>query len=343
MSDPNMKEPRCVDRGSNDEKSQVLKSDPNVDDQDKALDPLTEAVDDIVKPKGKHVAMFGESLRMMSGVDRYSRMQDDAWLSGALRQAVSALDSYFDYEADSFQNRLLQKLDEINPDVDVWQQFEQAKEVRRGGLQDLAARALTGEPYAKIKGRLGKSALLKGATVAPGISGMLQKAKNVIQENETDESGDASRGSLDPRELAIARLAILFPDQVLPGEAFRQMMNLALLGGRGTELISGLAGEFAKSERNRKTLGINDHEVEMTINWTNPDYPLWLAEMEALAAMLRLEFCSDDVTEEGAKGVRNRKLKCDSLYPIVGYVAYKNGEHSFQLDSGLEVVPPSRE
>lgn len=318
-------------------------------DSEDGSSPLKQLGDRISKiagpPKSHYLAMSDEAMRMAlrrvsGGIATPSEQIDgDLWLSRALRSAVEVLDLNFDYGADSLQRRLLEQLHDKNSEAGVWDQFEKALLVRREALYDVASRALTGKSYKGIRKQIGDSATVKVASWAPGISGITERAREITHAKLAAQAEEASKGFRDYSEFALARLAAEFPEQVLPSAEFRQMMDLALLGGRGSELITSIAAEIAKAEINSKILGMKDAVIVMAVNWTNPEFPLWLASERALAAILRGPFGLDEVTEAGVRKTRNEKLKCDSPYPILDYKVFRDGRSEFQVSPGLRADP----
>jgi hypothetical protein len=312
------------------------------DSEGNPLDRLGDSFSGIVGPnKGRHLAMTEEALRVATGgkPDRYDQMEGDVWLNRALRMAVDVLEGDFDYEADSLQKRLLNQLHEKEQKPDVWEQFENARKVRREALYEIAARALTGRSHEDIRKQIGESATLKVATMAPGVPGILEKAMEIARTKEDKDGVAEEHGFTDYREFALARLAAVFPEHILPSIGFRQMMDLALLSGRGRELIPEIAKEFSREKKAAKTLGVTQNELVMIVNWVNPDYPLWLATEEALAAILRSAFELEEITEGGARRMRNRKLRGESPYPILGFSTHTDGRHEFRLAKGLSTEP----
>jgi len=310
-------------------------------DKDNPLIQLGESLPEIIGPKkGKHLAMTEEVLRVASGgkAGRHEQMKGDLWLNRAVRLAVEAFDEPFDYETDSLQKSLLQQLHDRNPEADVWKQFERAKKVRREALTDLVSRALTGRSYEEIGKQIGESATLKHAIIAPGVPGILEKAIKIVENDETEdcEAAGGNHEFVDYREFTLFRLATLFPDRILPSVAFRQMMDLALVGGRGQELIAKIAADFKNAGNAKKALGIDETEFAMAVNWTNPSFPLWLASENALTAILRNQFGLENVSEQGARKKRNRKLPGESPYPILDFKVYKDRPHEFIVVQGLE-------
>lgn len=307
-------------------------------DEDDPLNSLGRSIPKIIGPnKGSHLALTEEALRMASGgkADRYDQMEGDMWLIRALRLAVEVLEGQFDYEADSLQKRLLDQLHQKNPDKGVWEQFKDAKNVRREALLEIASRALTGKPYDEVRKQIGESATLKVATMAPGLAGIMEKARKITHTEESVFEARESHSFIDYREFTLARLAAAFPEQILPSPGFRQMMDLALLSGRGLELIPEIANEFTRAQKAQKTLGVTQNELVMIVNWINPEYPLWLATESALAAILRSVFELNEITEQGAGRMRNRKLPGASPYPILGFSIFRDGKREFKLEPGL--------
>lgn len=321
---------------------------PESSDDNNSLTHLGDSLPEIIGPKkGEHLARAEERLRVALGEEggRHFRMKGDLWLIGAIRLAVEALDKPFDYETNSLQKSLLQQLHDKNPEGDVWTQFEKAKKVRLEALTDIASRALTGRPYEEVGKQIGDSASLNMAIIAPGIPGIIEKAAKIFESDETGDrkSAGGKDDSADSREFTLLRLATLFPDRILPNAAFRQMVNLALAAGRGQGLIEKIAKGFRNTIAAKKTLGIDETEIALVVNWTNPHFPLWLAAEKALAAILRNQFGLNDVSEEGVRKMRNRKLRCDSPYPILDMNVYKDRPHEFVLGQGLQVDFPSLE
>jgi len=294
-------------------------------------------------PKGRHLAMTEEALRIASGgkADRYDQMEGDMWLSRALRMAVSVLEGDFDFEADSLQKRLLVQLHQKDPESSVWQKFEEARKVRTDALKDIAARALTGKSHEEVSKQIGESATLKVAIMAPALPGIMEKAMKITRTKEDEDDAEEEHGFTDYREFALARLAAVFPEQILPSTGFRQMMDLALLSGRGRDLIPEIAKEFSRADKATKTLGVSQNELVMILNWINPAYPLWLATEEALAAILRGVFELEEITEDGARRMRNRKLRGDSPYPILEFSINTDGQHQFRLAKDLSAEDSS--
>lgn len=281
------------------------------------------------------------ALRRVSGgkTTLSEQIDGDLWLSRALRFAVEAIDTPFNYAADSLQRRLLEQLHEKNPEAGIWEQLEKAISVRREALYDVASRALTKKSYKEIRKQIGDSATVHVASWAPGIPGIAERAQEITRAKLAAQAEEHSEGFTYYSEFALARLAAVFPEQVLPSVEFRRMMDLALLGGRGRKLITSIAAEIAKAEKNSKILGMKDAEIVMAVNWTNPEFPLWLASERALAAILRGPFGLDEVTEAGVRKTRNEKLKCDSPYPILSYKVFRDGRSEFQVSPGLRAEP----
>lgn len=304
------------------------------------LGRFSDSLADILGPEKSHqLALTEEALRVASGgkPDQWDRIEGDLWLSRALRFACDALDGDFDFAADTLQKRLLDQLHEKDPDGGIWEMFSDARNVRRKALPDLASRALTGEPYTTIQKRIGESARSK--VKALGIWSSVDPATWESSEQPTPSSMGEKKLSqidlIDYREFAYLRLAMAMPEKILPSDWFRKKMDLALLSGRGRDLLSEICREQARTEKAKKILGVDLNEIVMTLNWVNPDFPLWLATENALANMLRSVFELEEITESGARKMRNRKLPGDSPYAILKFSIFPNGKHEFKLEQGL--------
>lgn len=272
---------------------------------------------------------------MASGgkADRYDQMQGDMWLSSALRTVVSILNEPFDYESDSLQSRLVEMIDERSPEIGIRKKFVAALENREKNLQEIAARILTGQPYATVQQRIRKSATLKVATMAPGLPGILEKAHAISEEEEY----------VDARETALLRLAAYMPDLFEPSPAFRQLMDGALIGKRGGSLNMDFAKELRRAKENKKPLGISDAEIVLTVNLTNPEFPLWLAESKAMSSIITHVFNTDPGGSDGTEAIKQlriRKLKCSQPYPILDFQMYREGNSEFVMAPGFEAAPP---
>lgn len=295
------------------------------------LEDLSSSLPRVGRAEGKYTSQAKESFRSSSEAapSHYVQALDSAWLSGILHESVARLDRMFDYEVDSYQRKLLLHLAKTAPDEQIWKKFEAAKSARHTGIRNLVSRALVDLPYADLKKQIRESALVKTAVAAPNIPGMMSKAREVLAAECIQEGIGKTQEILGPREFALVRLATVFPEQILPSDGFREMLDTALLGGRGADVIRACAKVFENAARAKKELGIDPIEFEMTLNWTNPDFPLWLGESGALAEMLRLRFGLEDVTEDGVKKMRSRKLESLPPHPIVDFRAYRDGQFEF--------------
>lgn len=304
------------------------------------LGKFSDSLSAILGPEKSHqLALTEEALRMASGgkPDQWDRMEGDLWLSRALRFAYDTLDGTFDFAADTLQKRLLDQMHAKNPNGGIWDMFSDAREVRRKALLDLASRALTDKPYTTIQKQIGESARWK--VKALGVWSSVDPTAWESSEQPTPYSiGEkviSQTDFIDYREFAYLRLAMAMPEKILPSGRFREVMDLALLSGRGRELLSEIYRERARTKKGKKILGVDLNEIVMTLNWVNPDFPLWLATENALANMLRSVFELEEITESGARKMRNRKLLGKSPYPILKFRIFPNGKHKFELEQGL--------
>jgi hypothetical protein len=290
---------------------------------------------------GQISTLTNEALRMATrgGDGHHAGLEAKLWLWRAVLYATNALDKPFDYGKNSIQKSLLDQLHARKPESEVWRQFEVAKRVRRTALRDIASRALVGRPYKEIRKQIRAGSAIKAALMAPGLPDVVESASTLHQHDSSKMNAEDPNGVSDYREFALSRLAAAFPKKMLGSEDLRTMINLALAGDRGGELITAVAAEMAKAEKNHKILGMKEAEIVMAVNWTNPDFPLWLATATALAAILRRPFGLEDLTEEGVRKTRNQKLNCESLYPILDYKVFVDGHCEFSLSPGLRVDP----
>lgn len=304
------------------------------------LGKFSDSLSAILGPEKSHqLALTEEALRMASGgkPDQWDRMEGDLWLSRALRFAFDTLDGNFDFAADTLQKRLLDQMHAKDPDGGIWEMFSDAREVRRKALLDLASRALTDKPYTTIQKQIGESARrkVKALGIWSSADPSSWESSEPLTPYSIAEKEISQSDLIDYREFAYLRLAMTMPEKIFPSERFRKMMDLVLLSGRGGELLSEICRERTRTNKAKKFLGIELSEIVMTLNWVNPDFPLWLAQEKALAAMLRSMFELEEITESGARKMRNRKLLGKSPYPILEFSIFRNGKREFKLEQGL--------
>jgi hypothetical protein len=162
--------------------------------------------------------------------------------------------------------------------------------------------------------------------------------QSATESQVTPVAGKNPQAIMDPRRFALRQLAVTFPKEILPSQAFRQVMDMALLSGGGRDWIVDLANGFQNAGRRNSEPKSKELELEltMTVHFTDPRYPLWMASSEALESILSRQFGLSNVTQEGAKRMRSRKLRLDSPYPIVGFSTFADGRQIFEFSKGLQ-------
>lgn len=287
---------------------------------------------ELSQPSDKVADLVAALLRCDSGETgtQTVKIEEAAWFRCSLEDMVSRLDPGFDYEADSTQRRLIQALDEKYPEKNVLHQFDSAKKVREKALLDLACRSLTGKKYSEILALNGWISLPQ-ITKLVGVPG----ATFVLVSPSIATPASAPEHDLGLRKLVIEHLLEYFPDKVLGSQDFINCMVSVLRSGNGRDYFMRMASRIGRREQKKKILGIDKLEIVLTTNFTNPEFPLWLATKKALASILRIQFGLADVTEESAAKMRSRKLKTESPYSIIDVKQFRDKDPEMVFAEGI--------
>lgn len=301
--------------------------------KEKKLKPVKEgvkrALPKILKPSRtpRELRNLESCFRMIGGgTDPSSDASAYRWLSSQLPNLVSSLECKFDYEKPSIQRLLLEHVERQRPELRAQEQLAAARKVQRENIRDIACTIMTGRSYHNISPLIADSMALTSTAlnmrlILPESSGLVERAMRV-------DSGALRKdlpAGLSVKDHALARLAAAFPEQVLPCEMFREAMDRALLEKRGMAFIAEVAKEAANVTTETKYRGVGDLLLVTSLNWTNPDFPLWLAEAGAFVEMLGEQFRVSGVSRDAAKRMRSRRFEGRGLQLIRGFRVSESG------------------